>query len=307
LQKIVPSAFCYNKKEKINIYLCAKDCPFVAGKGVFPGIAIFKKIERKGSFRGRKAMKRISLLLAVTSCILLSFSAAFGQPLNGSEAQPGENNLQSALEYNKTNQPTNWVNPDTGETGSIVPVKTFKNSEGQYCREFRQTILIGGKKEQGYGTACRQPDGTWQIVRGEGDHPTAYSQAPPVEKKTYGNVYGPPYVYGYYPYYPYRYYPYRYYPYYPPAYYYYPYPGPYYYYYPYYSYYPYGLSFSFGYFYSNYGGHHSGGHHSYHGHSGHGGNYGHYNKSPSWGHGGSHGRGGHSSGGSQWQGRRGHR
>jgi hypothetical protein len=33
------------------------------------------------------------------------------------------------------------------------------------CREFRQTITISGQPVQAYGTACRQPDGIWKIVR----------------------------------------------------------------------------------------------------------------------------------------------
>ena len=32
------------------------------------------------------------------------------------------------------------------------------------CREFQRTITIGGKTEKAYGTACRQPDGTWKEV-----------------------------------------------------------------------------------------------------------------------------------------------
>jgi surface antigen len=35
---------------------------------------------------------------------------------------------------------------------------------GAYCREFQQTVTIGGKTESAYGTACRQPDGTWKVV-----------------------------------------------------------------------------------------------------------------------------------------------
>jgi hypothetical protein len=34
-------------------------------------------------------------------------------------------------------------------------------------REFITTITVGGEQQQGYGTACRQPDGTWQIVSDE--------------------------------------------------------------------------------------------------------------------------------------------
>jgi hypothetical protein len=32
-----------------------------------------------------------------------------------------------------------------------------------YCREFTQTVTIGNKTQQGWGTACLQPDGSWQI------------------------------------------------------------------------------------------------------------------------------------------------
>jgi len=31
-----------------------------------------------------------------------------------------------------------------------------------YCREYSETFQIGGRTQQGYGTACLQPDGSWQ-------------------------------------------------------------------------------------------------------------------------------------------------
>jgi hypothetical protein len=37
-----------------------------------------------------------------------------------------------------------------------------------YCREYTRTITIGGVRQSGYGTACYQPDGSWQIVSLEG-------------------------------------------------------------------------------------------------------------------------------------------
>ncbi len=69
-----------------------------------------------------------------------------------------------ALEYNQPGQSLPWRNPETGHSGSITPSNYYETPKGQYCREFSQTISVGGKSEQGYGTACRQPDGTWQIV-----------------------------------------------------------------------------------------------------------------------------------------------
>jgi surface antigen len=58
-----------------------------------------------------------------------------------------------------------WKNPKSGNTGTYTPVREGTSSSGQYCREFQQTITVGGKTEQGYGTACRQPDGSWKIVK----------------------------------------------------------------------------------------------------------------------------------------------
>lgn len=57
-----------------------------------------------------------------------------------------------------------WNNPKSGNSGSYTPVRDGQSSSGRYCREFQQTVTIGGKTEQAYGTACRQPDGSWQIV-----------------------------------------------------------------------------------------------------------------------------------------------
>ena len=58
-----------------------------------------------------------------------------------------------------------WNNPDSGHSGTVTPVRDGTSSSGQYCREFQQTVTIGGKTESAYGTACRQPDGSWQIVQ----------------------------------------------------------------------------------------------------------------------------------------------
>ena len=56
-----------------------------------------------------------------------------------------------------------WNNPNTGNYGTVTPVREGTSASGQYCREYQQTIVVGGKSEQAYGTACRQPDGSWQI------------------------------------------------------------------------------------------------------------------------------------------------
>lgn len=58
-----------------------------------------------------------------------------------------------------------WENPDSGHAGEIIPTREGVDREtGAYCREFQNKVMIGGKEEVAYGTACRQPDGSWKIV-----------------------------------------------------------------------------------------------------------------------------------------------
>lgn len=47
---------------------------------------------------------------------------------------------------------------------------SFPNSAQarEYCREYTKTIRVGGQMESGYGTACLQPDGAWEIVSTRG-------------------------------------------------------------------------------------------------------------------------------------------
>jgi surface antigen len=57
-----------------------------------------------------------------------------------------------------------WNNPESGNSGVVTPVRDGKDTSGRYCREYQQTIYVGGQQETGYGIACQQPDGTWEIV-----------------------------------------------------------------------------------------------------------------------------------------------
>lgn len=74
-----------------------------------------------------------------------------------------EMRAQQALEKSRTGDTTSWVDPDSGGTVSITPTRTYPKG-GTHCREYTSEVIVGGKREQAYGTACRQPDGTWKIV-----------------------------------------------------------------------------------------------------------------------------------------------
>ncbi len=113
-------------------------------------------------------MKRLTLLLLVLTGVGVGAATTLAQDAGGvnlsSDRAAATGTVQSALEYNRTNQSSTWVDPDAGVSGTTTPVRTFEGVAGKPCREFKTTIVIGGQEEQGYGTACRQPDGNWQIV-----------------------------------------------------------------------------------------------------------------------------------------------
>jgi surface antigen len=71
---------------------------------------------------------------------------------------------QNAFESYPTGRTASWSNPDTGHYGSITPTHTYVAGNGQNCREFQQTIYISGQAQTGNGTACRNANGTWQIM-----------------------------------------------------------------------------------------------------------------------------------------------
>jgi surface antigen len=68
------------------------------------------------------------------------------------------------LETVPTGQTVAWQNPDTGADYRTTPRRTYQTDSGRYCREYTTSASVGGRQRQVYGTACRQPDGSWEIV-----------------------------------------------------------------------------------------------------------------------------------------------
>jgi len=85
-----------------------------------------------------------------------------GNVLDDRDKRMAAESRNRALETTPSGKSVAWNNPDSGHSGSVTPVRTYQ-SGGTYCREYQQTVTIGGKPEQSYGTACRQPDGSWKV------------------------------------------------------------------------------------------------------------------------------------------------
>lgn len=88
---------------------------------------------------------------------------AIGNHLDQRDKQLAIENANRTFESGRTGQTTTWKNPDSGNSGSVTPTRTYQNANGTYCREYQQEIIVAGERQQSYGTACRQPDGSWKI------------------------------------------------------------------------------------------------------------------------------------------------
>jgi surface antigen len=70
--------------------------------------------------------------------------------------------LFQALEKHASGEAIAWRNPDSGKTGEISPVRTFKNRGGRWCREYTAMEALDGNTEIRRAIACRAPEGQWK-------------------------------------------------------------------------------------------------------------------------------------------------
>jgi surface antigen len=101
---------------------------------------------------------------AIAAGVLLGglLGGALGDALDQSDRRYAATSFDRGLEYRPSGRPSTWHNPDSGHSGSLTPVRTYRDEYG-YCREFVQTVTVEGRTEQAHGIACRQPDGTWRV------------------------------------------------------------------------------------------------------------------------------------------------
>ena len=90
---------------------------------------------------------------------------SIGKSLDNADMAAYNATSQKALETAQPGQSLPWRNAQSGNSGTVTPSNYYQNPQGQYCREYTQTIVVGNHKQDGFGKACRQPDGTWQIVQ----------------------------------------------------------------------------------------------------------------------------------------------
>lgn len=114
-----------------------------------------------GGYIGSTIGKGDGQLAATAAGALLGF--IIGQNVGRSMDEVDVRCTGYALEVAPDNQQVTWNNPENGNRYAVTPTRTYEHGD-RYCREYNSTAVINGRSEDVYGTACRNPDGSWQII-----------------------------------------------------------------------------------------------------------------------------------------------
>ena len=71
--------------------------------------------------------------------------------------------VQETLETQPSGTPVHWRGTQAHPLDIIEVNRTYKVSDGRYCREFRSTMVAGVTRFAGIGTACRTMEGWWRM------------------------------------------------------------------------------------------------------------------------------------------------
>ena len=108
--------------------------------------------------------------LALSGCAGSQPSARLSGAAVGSAAAPVRIamtlEISHALDTAVRNQPVTWSDAEGGTQTQFTVLRMYQKEDGTYCREFTETVSKGSDADTAHGTACRQPDGTWQAVAG---------------------------------------------------------------------------------------------------------------------------------------------
>lgn len=137
---------------------CGADGPNKSDTGlVLGGIAGGVVGNQIGDGRGR-------VLATVAGAVVGGIiGSEIGRQLDERDREMAREAEYAALERGQSGVPREWRNPDSGHYGEIVPSKPYKRGSND-CRDYTHTVYIDGKPERLRGTACRNPDGTWESV-----------------------------------------------------------------------------------------------------------------------------------------------
>ena len=85
--------------------------------------------------------------------------------MNADDIELADRSLQQALTVAISGTTFAWRNTANGNSGTVTPKRSFRTSEGSYCRSYVETVTIERTSELYENTACIDDSGIWKSVR----------------------------------------------------------------------------------------------------------------------------------------------
>jgi len=89
--------------------------------------------------------------------------SVIGERLGARAERDDYQRTAAVLESNEDYETTEWENPRTDNEFAVTPVNSWRE-DGRPCREFRFRVDTPRGTDTRIRTACKQPDGTWQVL-----------------------------------------------------------------------------------------------------------------------------------------------
>ena len=109
----------------------------------------------------------VSLLsTALVGCALMPEpDVALYDALGHDDLAMAANAMQESLESAREGEQRDWRNPSSGNAGAVVVGRTYVDGRGAFCRDYRETIVLGdGRTAAIDNSACRSDEGKWQWI-----------------------------------------------------------------------------------------------------------------------------------------------
>ena len=70
--------------------------------------------------------------------------------------------LNRVLEYSPSGEAVAWQSEHHDASGELTPIRTLKTPDQRYCREYQETLVINGEREERRGLSCRTGREQWE-------------------------------------------------------------------------------------------------------------------------------------------------
>ncbi|WP_172428518.1 trypsin-like peptidase domain-containing protein [Azospirillum brasilense] len=134
------------------------------------------------SFNSARLLASLRTFSATLARTASSEAGQLPQDTPTSKEPPPYGVQQPEQSHEQASRVVPYQNPTSNRVGSLLgravseapPVRNITQGEADFdrdnagrpvCREYVQTVNVGGRTEQAMGTACRKTDGTWVIVQ----------------------------------------------------------------------------------------------------------------------------------------------